>query len=31
MTLSVALKNVLLFAPLLAIMQANAALPTCEN
>lgn len=31
MTLSVALKNVLLFAPLLAVMQANAALPTCEN
>lgn len=31
MTLSVTLKKVLFFAPLLAVMQANAALPTCEN
>ncbi|CAM7009016.1 Ribonuclease [Enterobacter asburiae] len=31
MTLSVALKKAVFFASLLAIMQANAALPTCEN
>lgn len=31
MTLSVALKKVVFFAPLLAVMQVNAALPTCEN
>ncbi|MFL4367816.1 ribonuclease [Enterobacter asburiae] len=31
MTLSVTLKKVLFFAPLLAVMQANAALPTCEH
>lgn len=31
MTLSMTLKTMIYFAPLLAVMQANAALPTCEN
>lgn len=31
MTLSVTFKKAVFFASLLAVMQANAALPTCEN